>query len=124
MKHLYECEFWNDEHRDEETPFEVIFDNNSKKQVKVSKKFFRNLEKNENIRMKKILNHMRSVEPLSSFCENSNGNENKNNNPYFDLMSQPNNISKFKYVNQGHFGTLQSLNSDAPGKLMDRKISA
>ena len=41
MKHLYECEFWNDELRDEETPFEGIFDDNIEKQFKVGKKFFK-----------------------------------------------------------------------------------
>ena len=49
MKHLYECEFWNDEHKDEETPLEVIFDNNIKKQVKVSKKSKKNEENLEHL---------------------------------------------------------------------------
>ena len=47
MKHVYECEFWNDELKSNETPFEEIFKDNIENQIKVSKKFYKHLQKRE-----------------------------------------------------------------------------
>ena len=77
MKQVYECEFWNDEQKFKETPFEVIFNDNIEDQIKVSKKFYKHLQKRETYKNEE--NHeshaIPLVEPLSSFCENSNGNK-------------------------------------------------
>ena len=44
MKHIYTCEFWNQE-IEEEIEYEKMLTNNIPKQQKISKKFFRNLKK-------------------------------------------------------------------------------
>ena len=77
MKHINECELWNDELQTNETPFEVIFNNNIEEQIQMSKKFYRHLQKREthNNEDNNESHAIPLVEPLSSFCENSNGNK-------------------------------------------------
>ena len=44
MKHIYECEYWNEENKNENIPFEEIFEDNIDKQVKVSQQFYLNFQ--------------------------------------------------------------------------------
>ena len=49
-KHVYECEFLNDELKDEENPFEVIFDDNIEEQMKVGNKFYGHIQNRTKLR--------------------------------------------------------------------------
>ena len=46
MKHIYTCKFWNQD-KEEEIEYDKIFTNDIPKQLKISRRFFRNFEKRE-----------------------------------------------------------------------------
>ena len=71
MEHIYNCKQWNDNNKIEKTKFEEIYKDNISKQVEVSKKLFKNLEK----RQKKNTNShvIQLCDPPLSVVESSNG---------------------------------------------------
>ena len=71
MEHIYNCKQWNDNNKIEKTKFEEIYKDNILKQVEVSKKLFKNLEK----RQKKNTNShvIQLCDPLLAVVESSNG---------------------------------------------------
>ena len=71
MEHIYNCKQWNDNNKIEKTKFEEIYKDNILKQVEVSKKLFKNLEK----RQKKNTNShvIQLCDPPLSVVESSNG---------------------------------------------------
>ena len=74
MKHIYECKLWNQE-ENIEIEYEEIFNENILKQLKVSKIFYRNLEKREEHKMKNEQDNLSHViqfcDPLASSIEGS-----------------------------------------------------
>ena len=73
MKHIYTCKFWNQE-KEEVIEYEEIFTNNIPKQLKISRKFFRNLEKkekHENCERQNVPHVIHICDPLASLIEDT-----------------------------------------------------
>ena len=65
MEHIYTCEKWNISNR-EKIPYKEIFSNDISKQLEISKAFFNNLEKKENMKQKIETHEILLCDPPSS----------------------------------------------------------
>ena len=71
MEHIYYCEYWNEE-VDIKIPYEEIFENNISKQIEISRRFFKNLEKRNKVRTKNEPHVIQFCDP--PFLSNGDGN--------------------------------------------------
>ena len=64
MKHIYTCEKLNNDESYKKNPYEEIFSDNIRKQLEISRIFFKNCEN---------MSHVIQRDPLYSVMEYSNG---------------------------------------------------
>ena len=74
MKHIYTCKLWNQE-KEETIEYEEIFKDNTLKQLRISRTFFRNLEQREKFKNdyegKNLPHVILLCDPLASLIEDT-----------------------------------------------------